>query len=145
MIVVDASVLMVALADDSKDGDRARNRLLGEVLFAPELIDLEVASALRRLVLAGELDGRRAESALLDLFDVPLSRGSHLPLLTRCWELRSNRTIYDSAYVALAEAIGCSLLTADPRLANAPGFDCPVEIIGTSAWSPPATLDPNPT
>lgn len=99
-------------------------------LFAPELIDLEVASTLRRLVLAEKLDRRRAESAVLDLFDVPLSRGSHLPLLKRCWELRANLTVYDSAYVALAEALGCPLVTADRRLANAPGLGCPVEILG---------------
>jgi hypothetical protein len=51
--VVDASVLVVALADDGADGDRAGLRLRGEELVAPELIDLEVASVLRKQVAAG--------------------------------------------------------------------------------------------
>ena len=60
MIVVDASVLAVALADDGSDGDHARDRLRGQGLAAPELIDLEVASVLRRRAHAGSLDLRRA-------------------------------------------------------------------------------------
>ena len=64
MIVVDASVLATALADD---GDHARARLRGEALAAPELVDLEVPSVLRRLLLAGRLPAGRAEQALSDL------------------------------------------------------------------------------
>lgn len=55
MIVVDASVVAPALGDDGIDGDQARSRLSGETLAAPELIDLEVTSVLRRLLLAGDL------------------------------------------------------------------------------------------
>ena len=60
MIVIDASVVAPALADDGDDGDRARTRLRGERLLAPELLDLEVVSALRRAASTGDLDGRRA-------------------------------------------------------------------------------------
>jgi predicted nucleic acid-binding protein len=60
LLVVDASVLVVALADDGADGDSARARLRGERLAIPELADLEVASVLRRQIRAGALDGRRA-------------------------------------------------------------------------------------
>ena len=67
MLVVDASVLAVALADDGPDGDAARSRLRGETLAAPELVDLEVASVLRRQDRAGLLDTRRANLALTDL------------------------------------------------------------------------------
>jgi predicted nucleic acid-binding protein len=56
VIVVDASVLAPALADDGADGDRARSRLLGEALTAPELIDLETVSVLRGRVRSGQLD-----------------------------------------------------------------------------------------
>ena len=37
--------------------------------------------------------------------------------------------IYDAAYVALAELLGIDLLTADARLASAPGIRCAVEVI----------------
>jgi predicted nucleic acid-binding protein len=129
VLVVDASVLAVALADDGRDGDKARARLRGEHLAAPELIDLEVASVLRRQFAAGHLDTRRAELALADLVDLPLRRAPHRPLLERCWELRGNLTVYDAAYVALAEALDCDLLTGDARVAKAPGPRCRIEVL----------------
>ena len=60
MIVAEASVLVVALADDGPDGVQARARLRGERLTVPELADLEIASVLRRQLKAGALDARRA-------------------------------------------------------------------------------------
>ena len=129
MIVADASVLAVALADDGPDGDQARARLRGERLTLPELADLEVASVLRRQLKAGALDARRARLALDDLAALPARRVPHRPLLPRCWELRDNLTIYDAAYVALAEAMNITLLTGDQKLARAPGPQCPIEIV----------------
>ena len=129
MLVVDASVLVVALADDGADGDRARRRLKGEKLAAPELVDLEVASVLRKQLAMGSLDSRRALLSLADLADLAIQRAPHLPLLTRCWELRKNMTVYDAAYVALAEALEVTLLTADSRLARAPGAKCTIDVL----------------
>lgn len=130
MIVVDASVIVTALADDGADGARVRERLRGERLVAPHLLELEVASAWRRLVSHGHLDARRAELALADLESLRLERVPHTPLLGRCWELRSTLTVYDAAYVVLAEVMGVALLTADRRLASAPGPRCAIEVIG---------------
>ena len=130
MIVVDASVLVVALADDGQHGDAARARLRNEQLAAPELIDLEVGSVLRRQLAAGTLDERRAWFALGDLVELPMMRAPHRTLLPRCWELRDNLTMYDAAYVALAEDLESLLLTADARLTQAAGPRCPVELFG---------------
>jgi predicted nucleic acid-binding protein len=129
VIVVDASVIVTGLADDGPDGDRVRERLRGERLVAPHVIDLEVASAWRRLASAGQLDHRRVTLALADLDSLRLERAPHGPLLGRCWELRDNLTIYDAAYVALAELVEATLLTGDARLAGAPGINCDVEVI----------------
>jgi predicted nucleic acid-binding protein len=129
VIVADASVLVTALGDDGPDGDRARARLRGERVSAPELVDLEIASVLRRQVRSGEMDLRRASLALADLVAMPLRRASHKPLLARCWELRDDITPYDAAYVALAEALEAILLTGDERLARAPGPRCRVEVL----------------
>lgn len=129
MIVVDASVIVSGLADDGVDGDLVRARLRGERLAAPSVIDLEVVSAWRRLVTTGALDERRAGLALADLRALRLQRAPHVALLTRCWELRENLTVYDAAYVALAEFLGSTLLTADARLAGAPGVHCTVEVV----------------
>ncbi len=129
MIVVDASILVTGLADDGPDGDLVRSRLRGEELLAPHLIDLEVTSAWRRLAAAGSIDDRRATLALNDLRSLRLERAPHEPLLERCWELRDNLTVYDAAYVALAELMQVDLLTADRRLADAPGIRCGVEVL----------------
>lgn len=129
MIVVDASGIVTALADDGPDGDSVRRRLRSERLAAPHVIDLEVASALRRMAAAGDLEPRRADLAMADLLDLRLERVPHRQLLRRCWELRDNLTVYDAAYVALAEALGTKLLTADTRLARAPGSRCAVEVL----------------
>jgi predicted nucleic acid-binding protein len=130
VIVVDASVLAPALADDGADGDRARERLAREALAAPALVDLEVASVLCRAAQADRLDDRRCAQALSDLAALPVRRAPHLPLLARIWELRENVNVYDAAYVALAELLGVALLTADARLSRSPGARCQVELLG---------------
>jgi len=129
VIVVDASILAVALGDDGTDGERARERLAGETLVAPELVDLEVVSVWRRHVAAKLMPARRAASALADLVDLPLRRSSHQPFLKRIWELRHVVTPYDAAYIALAEALDAALITADARLSRASGFTCEVEVL----------------
>lgn len=129
MIVVDASVLAVALGDDGADGSSARGAVADEVLAAPELVDLEVLSVWRRQVAAGEMTARRAALAVSDLAALPLRRMSHRLVLQRCWELRHTVTVYDAAYVALAEALAIPLLTADARLSRAAGLRCAIKLI----------------
>ena len=132
MIVVDAGVLLVALVDDGDDGASVRTRLRGEGLAAPELIDLEVTSALRGLTRSGQVLPRRADLALDDLETIPVRRAPHHRLLSRCWELRDSLTPYDASYVALAEALDTTLLTGDRRLARASGPRCRIECLRTS-------------
>jgi predicted nucleic acid-binding protein len=129
VIVVDASVLVTGLADDGPDGDRVRDCLQGERLAAPHLVDVEVVSAWRRLAAAGELDDRRVALAVADLRALRMTRVEHGALMPRCWELRGNLTTYDAVYVALAELMEARLLTADRRLADAPGPRCPIELL----------------
>ena len=130
VIVVDATVLAVALGDDGTDGEHARERLAGETLVAPELVDLEVVSVWRRHVVAKLMPARRVASALADLADLPLRRSSHQPFLQRIWELRHVVTPYDAAYIALAEVLEAALVTADARLSRASGLNCEVEVLG---------------
>ena len=129
VIVVDASVLAPALVDDGASGVRARGRLVGESLAAPELIDLELTSVFRGLTRVKPMTVRRAQDALVDLAALPLERAAHRHLIQRCWELRENLTPYDAAYVALAELLAVPLITADTRLAQAPRIHCPVEVL----------------
>jgi predicted nucleic acid-binding protein len=129
VIVVDATVLAVALGDDGTDGEHARERLAGETLVAPELVDLEVVSVWRRHVAAKLMPARRVASAVADLADLPLRRSSHQPFLQRIWELRHVVTPYDAAYIALAEVLEAALVTADARLSRTAGLHCEVEVI----------------
>ncbi len=130
MIVVDASVLANALADDHAAGRSARSRLaVGEDLAGPDLIDVETVAVLRKRWLAGDLTRHRFSVAIDDLEDLELSRYPALPLVRRAYELRVNVTPYDAVYVALAERLGATLLTADQRLSSAPGITCPIETL----------------
>lgn len=90
-------------------------------VHAPHLLDVEVASGLRRLVMNRELSARAAAAALEDLGDLDVARYAHLELLDRIWELRAHVTPYDAVYVALAEVLDATLVTTDGRLARAHG------------------------
>ncbi len=130
MIVVDASVAANALADDGPDGATARERLVGAGdLAAPDLIDVEVTAVLRKRWIAGDLSDQRFSDAVGDLVDLDVARYPTRPLMRRAFELRGNVTAYDAAYVALAEALGCVLLTADRRLGATPMLGCSVEVL----------------
>jgi predicted nucleic acid-binding protein len=132
LIVVDASVLANALADDTADGRLARQRLTsGGELVAPDLVDVETVSVLRRRWLAGDVTARRFSAAVEDLENLSLIRFPTLPLMRRAYELRANVTPYDAAYVALAEQLDCALVTADARLTKARGIKCLVDLIST--------------
>ena len=125
MVVIDASVLMEALLVAGP----ARQRLASTNLQAPELIDAELLSVLRQLVLADKLQEGHALQALATAQRLGLRRHSSRSLWPRAWELRTNLSTYDALYVALAERLNAPLLTADTRLARAPGLRCPVEVL----------------
>ena len=125
MVVVDASVLVDALLIDGT----ARARLAEANLQAPDLIDAEVLAVLRRLVLAERLPEQHALKALATSQRLGLRRHASRHLWPRAWELRDNLSACDALYVALAEQLGTTLLTADARAARAPGLLCPVEVM----------------
>jgi predicted nucleic acid-binding protein len=125
MVVVDASVLVNALLINGP----ARARLAAANLQAPELIDAELLSVLRRLVLANQLPEKQALQALATAQQLGLRRHASRHLWPRAWELRTNLTAYDALYVALAEQLEAPLLTADSRAARAPGLRCTVELV----------------
>ncbi len=98
-------------------------------LLAPELLDVEVMSVLRRAVLRGELSDQRALLALDDLTDWGIDRIPHLPLLRVAWQHRNNVSAYDAFYVAAARIANATLLTADGPLSRAPSLGITVENI----------------
>jgi len=133
LIIADASFLVMALGDDGSDGTQARERLRGEEMAAPHLVDLEVTSVLRRSVLTGTMTGQRASQALQDLTDLAIERVAHTTFLPRVWELRGNYTPYDACYVAVAELFRAPLLTYDARMAGGSGARCAFEVFPATA------------
>ncbi len=130
MIVVDASVLANAIADDGIDGRVARDELRrAEGLAAPDLVDVETVAVLRKRWMAGSIAGTRFAAAIDDLVDLELDRYPVLQMMRRVFELRDTVTPYDAAYVALAEGLGVSLVTADEKLSRAPGPICEIKLL----------------
>jgi predicted nucleic acid-binding protein len=125
VIVVDASAAVLGLLNN---GD-ARALLRAESVASPHLVDPEVAHALRAQVQRGRIDATTAERALERWARLAIERISVVGLLSRIWSLRANLSAYDAAYVSVAEALGCALLTADGRLARAPGVRCRVTVV----------------
>ncbi len=119
MIVADASAVLEVLLSSPK-GQRIAEIILdpAETLHAPHLLDLEVAQVLRRYWADGILKLSRAEEALSDYLDLPISRYPHDLMLGRIWELRRNFTAYDASYIALAESLPGTLVTCDAALAT---------------------------
>jgi predicted nucleic acid-binding protein len=130
LIVVDASVLANVVGDDGPTGIAARARLAiaGEG-SVPDLADVETVSVLRKRWISGTLTARRFRQAVDDLLALPLTRYPTGPLMSRAYELRANVTAYDASYVAVAEALGCVLVTGDGKLARASGPRCRIEVL----------------
>lgn len=123
--MVDASAALSGLLNDGP----ARRSLATDQLHAPHLIDSEVASGLRRRVAARQVTADNGWAALDTWRRLGLTRYAGYPLLERVWQLRDNLSAYDAGYVALAESLGCPLVTADVRLSQAPGIRCPITVV----------------
>ncbi len=125
MIVLDASAAVLALCNDAD----ARRALANDTVAIPHLADSEVAHALRAQVLRGHLGAGAGGAALAQWARLGVRRFAASGLLPRIWELRETVTAYDATYVALAEGLACELVTADARLAQAPGPRCPITVV----------------
>ncbi len=129
MIVLDASAALEFLLQTSTgDTVSAEMSLLTEV-HAPHLLDVELASSLRRGVALGTVSAERAGQALDDLRVMRIHRYWHMPLLTRIWDFRHNFSAYDACYLALTEALNATLLTCDKAMASARLRHGQVEVI----------------
>lgn len=101
----------------------------GASLLAPELLDVEVLSVLRRAVLRRQLTEQRALLAIEDLVDWSIDRLPHISLVWAAWRHRNNVSAYDAFYVAAAQIAGAALLTADGPLSRAPSLGIVIENI----------------
>ena len=128
MPVLDASVVAEMLTA-GKHEEVAKARIFGaeKALWAPELLDAEVGSVMRRAVRQGK-DADQAVQSLGELRRLPIHRVSHERLAQFAWLLRDNVSFYDGLYVALAQLMEQPLWTFDRRLART-GVDVEVEVL----------------
>jgi predicted nucleic acid-binding protein len=128
MPVIDASLVIRLLANRGVDDLlRWRMRSAGHV-HAPDLIDAEVANAIRGLVRGGKIAVNRAIEMLQDFAELRIVRHPLTPYLRRVFELRNNLTAYDAFYVALAENLEAPLLTRDKKFSGASGHNADVQV-----------------
>lgn len=128
MIVVDCAAVVDALTA-VEGSEELRAALADEDLHAPSLLDFEVVSALRGMTLRHHITPARARDALTDFDALPIERWpSAAPLRLRAFSLRDNVSAYDAAYVVLAEALQCPVLTRDTRLARSSGHDVEIRV-----------------
>ena len=125
-VVVDASIAVEYLLRTAL-GEHAAATLESAVLFAPELLDVEVLAVLRRELLRGHLAVNRAQQALDDLVAWDVRRIAHRDLVARAWAHRANVSAYDAFYVAAAELYDAVVMTADGPLSRAPALGIVVQ------------------
>lgn len=125
MTVVDASVIVHALLAPAPAGRRTREWIRSRSsLVAPSSLDVEVLSAVRRLVHAGRIGPDVGARALGDLQELEVERFPVRHLIAGAFDLRQNLTAYDAVYAVLAHGLGAPLATFDRALARSPRLPC---------------------
>ena len=125
-VVVDAS----AIVEVALDGDTPVRRSVLEVLrtesvwVVPDYTDIEVVSAIGRVVRRGELSAVNARSVLSAVASLPFTRVEVRAVSGRVVELMSNHSAYDAGYIAIAEQLGARVLTLDRAMAASPVARC---------------------
>ena len=84
---------------------------------------------MRKLLIRGTLRNDHAEQAVQRWRRLEVQRFALVGFAPRIWALRHNLSAYDACYVSLAEALECPLLTADARIAAAPGPECQIIVL----------------
>jgi predicted nucleic acid-binding protein len=129
MIVVDASVILHVLVDAAVEPHIIDRLESSNGLLAPHLIDLEVINGIRKQLFLKNLTAQHAGAALDDFHSLTIDRRATHMFIDRIWELRSNLTPYDAAYVALAEMVDLPLITRDAKIATVKDLKAPIILV----------------
>lgn len=125
-IAIDASVVLKWYLDDEIHGNEALTMLNSFVdneidLVAPALLEYEVISGL----IIAQRRGRIPESTLVDAIsafqalNIRMEHISELCLRVLFYSKKYDRSVYDAAYLAIAEQFKAEFVTADKALYNA--------------------------
>jgi predicted nucleic acid-binding protein len=133
-MIIDASVVIDAVADPGIRGDAARRSLADhpafEPMIAPGHFAFEIMSGLRAAANRPRhpLRSDQIEQALVDAeaFEIEI-RGVRWADVHRAWALTEALRYADAIYIATAERLGLTLLTSDTRIERSGArVSCPV-------------------
>lgn len=128
-LVVDASAIVTLLLDPGGDGETVARHVEAARLAAPDLLPYQVTDVLRRHRAAGVLSGTEATLAFDAFATLAVDLWPMAAVRSETWRLTGSMSGYDAAYAAVAERLGCPLLTRDRRLARAPSARCEVLVV----------------
>jgi predicted nucleic acid-binding protein len=119
--VVDASVVAAAFFPERLSKDARTLLRSNAVLHAPDLVYAEVANVLWKRCRRSEITCDEASAMLADVLNLPLiiTPSDQVVHLALELSLRTNRTVYDCLYIALAMQLKTAMLSGDQRLVNA--------------------------
>jgi predicted nucleic acid-binding protein len=134
LTVIDCSAMVELLVAGTPAGEAIADRLATEEsVNAPYVLDGEVVSALLGLMRGQKITEQQTDAAVSNYRAFPIGRHDVLPLWSRIKVLHANLSAYDAQYVALAEALGVPLITADARIKRSWATECSVEVFGSDA------------
>lgn len=121
LFVVDASVGIKWFVPEVLSPEALVFRNSGHDFHVPAFFDVEIANIVWKKLQRGELNRQEAHDIVTQLATLPVMRHPESPLLAAALDLadKTQRTVYDCLYLALAQQLGGVMMTADQRLANA--------------------------
>mgnify|MGYP001565775022 FL=1 len=125
-IVIDASVALKWQFKDEHETEQAIQMLIdfinGKIeLISPNLFAYEIANAVNIAVIKERMSEKEGLDAINDILSIGVSLFDFASLVERSFRIARiyKRSVYDCAYLSLAEKEGCIIYTADKRLFNA--------------------------
>jgi len=120
-VVIDASILVKLYVNEVGSLEAEQAVTDADLILAPDLLLAETANILWKYVCRDELSTADANRILSDILQMPLRLTASSDLVEPALKIaiETNRTVYDSLYVALAIQAASFLITADERLTNA--------------------------
>jgi predicted nucleic acid-binding protein len=120
-IVLDASVLIKLYINEEGSRRAVAAVKKAEALVAPDLLWSEAGNILWKYVRRGDLDLDAGQSMLRDMLQMPIAITASSGLVEQAFEIatQTDRTVYDSLYLALAVQTKSVMLTADQRMVHA--------------------------
>jgi predicted nucleic acid-binding protein len=121
LYVVDSSVVIKWFIPEALSTEAVRLQTAGVPLHAPDFIEVELAAIAWKKMRRDGMPRADADFIVGQLPTLAVTRHPTRPLVAPAFDLadRTDRTVYDCLYLALAVQLGGVVVTADDKLVNA--------------------------